>query len=130
MSFFFFLLCYDSEKRKDVSDVFGIRLCFLRCQAGLTQAQLGQRLNITASALGMYEQGRRMPSASTIVAISEEFDVSCEFLLSGCGVNEREAAMELMVSMFVALGHGFNGGSANKKSRTSNYALRRMLKQI
>ena len=110
--------------------MFGIRLCFLRCQAGLTQAQLGQRLNITASALGMYEQGRRMPSASTIVAISEEFGVSCEFLLSGCGVNERETAMELMVSMFVALGHSFNCSSANERSRTSNYALKRMLKQI
>lgn len=113
-----------------MSDVFGIRLCFLRCQARLTQAQLAQWLNITASAMGMYEQGRRMPSASTIVAISKELDVSCEFLLSGCGVNEQESAMELMVSMFVTLGHGFNGSSANGKSRNGNYALRRMLRQI
>ena len=35
--------------------MFGIRLSFLRCQAGLTQSELGARLNLTASALGMYE---------------------------------------------------------------------------
>ncbi len=109
--------------------MFGIRLCFLRCQAGLTQNQLAHRLNMTASALGMYEQGRRMPSASTIVAISKELNVSCEFLLSGCGMNEQEAAMELMVSMFAALGQSFNGNSANGGRRTTSYAIERLLKQ-
>ena len=50
--------------------MFGIRLRFLRCRADLTQAELGERLNISAGAVGMYEQGRRMPSLSTIVLIS------------------------------------------------------------
>lgn len=110
--------------------MFGVRLCFLRCRAGLTQSQLGQRLNITASALGMYEQGRRTPSVDTIVAIATEFGVSCEFLLNGCGMNEQEVAMELMVSLFVALGQNMNGGSTREKTRKSSYALKRMLKQI
>ena len=83
--------------------MFGIRLSFLRCQAGLTQAELGARLNLTSGALGMYEQGRRMPSLSIIAEIADEFEVSCDFLLSGKGQNEREARMELMVIMFSTL---------------------------
>lgn len=83
--------------------MFGIRLRLLRCLAGLTQAQLGEKLNLSAGALGMYEQGRRMPSLSIIAEISGEFGVSCDFLLSGKGQNEREATMELMVIMFSTL---------------------------
>lgn len=41
---------------KDVSVMFGIRLRLLRCRAGMTQAQLGEKLNLTAGTLGMYEQ--------------------------------------------------------------------------
>ena len=41
---------------EDVRIMFGIRLRLLRCCAGMTQAQLGEKLNLTASALGMYEQ--------------------------------------------------------------------------
>ena len=63
--------------------MFGIRLSFLRCQAGLTQSELGARLNLTASALGMYEQGRREPSVQIIVALARELNVSTDFLLTG-----------------------------------------------
>ena len=83
--------------------MFGIRLRLLRWLAGLTQAQLGEKMNITSSALGMYEQGRRMLSMSTIVAISEVFGVSCNFLLGGCVLNEEEEYMELMVLIFASI---------------------------
>lgn len=83
--------------------MFGLRLRFLRCRSGLTQAQLGAKLNVTASALGMYERGQRMPALSIIIAISKEFGVSCDYLLSGQGQNEREAAMELTLMLVAAL---------------------------
>ena len=83
--------------------MFGIRLRLLRCLAGLTQAQLGEKLNVTAGTLGMYEQGRRMPSLSTIVEISEMFEVSCDFLLGGSELSEKEECMEIMVLMFAIL---------------------------
>lgn len=41
---------------KDVSAMFGIRLRLLRCRAGMAQAQLGEKMNLTTGALGMYEQ--------------------------------------------------------------------------
>lgn len=88
------------KKYKDVSIMFGIRLRLLRCRASLTQAELGEQLNITASALGMYEQGRRMPSLGTVVAISEFFGVSCDYLLGAGHLNEEEVSLELMAILF------------------------------
>lgn len=103
------------KKYKDVSMMFGIRLRLLRCLAGLTQAQLGDKLNVTAGALGMYEQGRRMPSLSTIVEISEVFEVSCDFLLGGSELSEKEECMEMMVLMFAILAQRIGKGVREKE---------------
>lgn len=110
--------------------MFGIRLSFLRCQAGLTQAELGTRLNLTASALGMYERGYRMPSLSIIAEIADEFGVSCDFLLSGKGQNEQEAMIELMVIMFAALGQKNDRCPQTEHNRTSGNTLKRVMKQV
>lgn len=61
----------------------GERIAALRRRAGLSQAELAQRLQISASAMGMYEQGRREPSVDTLVAMAEAFQVSTDFLLTG-----------------------------------------------
>ena len=41
----------------------GMRIAALRHKAGLTQKQLANLLSVSPSAIGMYEQGRREPSA-------------------------------------------------------------------
>ncbi len=61
----------------------GQRISALRRRAGLSQAELARRLQISASAMGMYEQGRREPSVDTLVAIAEQLQVSTDFLLTG-----------------------------------------------
>ena len=61
----------------------GARIAALRHGKGLSQAQLAQRLRISPSAVGMYEQGRREPSAQLLVALAGEFQVSTDFLLTG-----------------------------------------------
>ena len=61
----------------------GERIAVLRRHAGLSQAELAQRLQISASAMGMYEQGRREPSVDTLVAMARELQVSTDFLLTG-----------------------------------------------
>lgn len=61
----------------------GTRIAVLRILKGLSQAELAIRLNISASALGMYEQGRRSPSLDTIVRLAQEFHVSTDYLLTG-----------------------------------------------
>lgn len=61
----------------------GARIAALRRDAGWSQAELAQRLQVSASAVGMYEQGRREPSADTLVALSRIFGVTTDYLLTG-----------------------------------------------
>lgn len=61
----------------------GTRIASLRQSVGMSQAELARRLNISTSAVGMYEQGRREPSVDTLVALSQVFAVSLDYLLSG-----------------------------------------------
>ena len=49
----------------------------------MTQRQLAKALSVSPSAIGMYEQGRRQPSADLIVAICQMFSVSTQWLLTG-----------------------------------------------
>ena len=61
----------------------GQRIAMLRRQQGFSQAELAERLGVSASSVGMYEQGRREPSAALLVAMAKEFQVSTDYLLTG-----------------------------------------------
>jgi len=61
----------------------GTRIASLRQGYGLSQAELARRLHISASAIGMYEQGRREPSVGILIAMAQEFGVTLDYLLSG-----------------------------------------------
>ena len=67
----------------------GARIAALRREAGLSQAELASRLQVSPSALGMYEQGRREPSADTLVRLSRGLGVATDYLLTG-EPSERE----------------------------------------
>lgn len=61
----------------------GERISFLRIQKGMSQAELAQKLHLSPSTLGSYEQGRRTPSVNILVALADAFDVSVDYLASG-----------------------------------------------
>lgn len=61
----------------------GLRIAALRKGQGWSQAELARLLQISPSAVGMYEQGRREPALSLVVAMSELFGVTADFLLTG-----------------------------------------------
>lgn len=60
---------------------FNERLKQLRLASGLTQQGLADELGISASAIGMYEQGRREPDRATLMLMSDYFGVSTDFIL-------------------------------------------------
>ncbi len=62
---------------------FGSRLRELRTSAGLTQAELAQRLNRSKANISKYEKDDLEPNLDTLVAISEIFGVSIDFMLKG-----------------------------------------------
>ena len=56
----------------------GARIAALRREAGLSQTELAQKLGISASAVGMYEQSRREPSVQMLLRLADEFGVSVD----------------------------------------------------
>lgn len=66
-----------------MSDLLGKRIAALRSAKGLSQKQLAEKLNVSPSSVGMYEQGRREPSLELIVEMAEVLCVSIDFLLTG-----------------------------------------------
>lgn len=64
-----------------IRNKFGSKLKVLRQRCGMTQAQLADKLNISASTIGMYEQGRREPDNVTLSKICQELKVSGDYLL-------------------------------------------------
>ena len=61
----------------------GARIAALRREAGWSQCELAQLLQVSPSAVGMYEQGRREPSAEILVAMARAFNVTVDYLLTG-----------------------------------------------
>ena len=55
----------------------------LRKKKGMSQSQLAKALGISPSAIGMYEQGRRVPTLDIIIAMAQLFEVSLDYLLTG-----------------------------------------------
>lgn len=67
---------------------FAKRLKALRKERGLTQAELADALEISRSAIGMYERGDREPNFDTADDLAEYFDVSLSYLLGSVDVRE------------------------------------------
>ena len=61
----------------------GDRIALLRRSRGWSQIELARYLHISASAVGMYEQGRREPSLEGVVELAAAFGVSTDYLLTG-----------------------------------------------
>ena len=89
----------------------GERIGALRRSKGLSQAELAQKLGISASAMGMYEQGRREPAIQTLVALSRELEVTTDYLLKGIEpvLNESVQKKEKTdASLFAIVGTALN----------------------
>lgn len=63
----------------------------LRTSKGLTQTQLAQRLWLNKSIISAYENETRTPSLEVLIKLSNEFNVSMEYLL---GI-EREKTIDI-----------------------------------
>ena len=70
----------------------GARIAALRRGRDMSQERLANALGVSPSAIGMYEQGRREPSAAMLVSLSQIFGVSTDYLLTG-KPNQAEASV-------------------------------------
>lgn len=101
----------------------------LRKQKGLSQSELGKKLCLSASAIGMYEQNRRLPDTDAIIKLSNFFSVSVDYLLelsdvknlyvkSTCNDTVQKRIKELIK---------FNGIDIDYVASVSNIRKRRLL---
>lgn len=60
---------------------FGTKLKKLRQIQGLSQQKLALEIHYAQSVICDWENGKAEPSASAILAVSNYFNVSCDFLL-------------------------------------------------
>ena len=80
----------------------GARIAALRRDAGMNQAQLASLLQVSPSAVGMYEQGRREPSAETLVELGRIFQVSVDYILTGIPDARETPDLERMLLRRIA----------------------------
>ena len=68
----------------------GERIRGLRKQAGLKQSELAAQLGVSTSAVGMYENNRRVPPRPVLLRLCSIFHVTADYLLA-----EEEVSADL-----------------------------------
>ena len=112
----------ENTKFRKVITVVGMRISRLRKGKNMTQRDLARVLNLSPSAVGMYEQGRRQPSAELIVAICREFSVSTQWLLTGEPYTRGDFQADLKMLLQEPL--------PEKNEREEARRLRRLLSEL
>lgn len=75
----------------------------LRKEKELTQKELAEKINVSDKAISRWETGKGYPDVTSLVSLSEYFDVSVNELLAGKRLtveNIRETADENLISVF------------------------------
>lgn len=102
--------------------MFSAELKKLRTEYGMTQAQLADRLGISASAVGMYEQGRREPDSELLTRLARLFHTTTDALLGVKAEPETEQEVNAVIDRFTDLlknqqGLLFNGTPLTEADR-------------
>ncbi len=66
---------------KDIKDIFAKNLSELRQVSGMTQLELGERLNYSDKTVSKWERGESIPDAGMLKQIADVFGVSVDYLL-------------------------------------------------
>lgn len=64
---------------------------FYRLRDGLSQRELAKKINVSPSAIGMYESGQRFPTQEVEEALADYFNVSLDVLR---GISEEYSSNE------------------------------------
>lgn len=76
----------------------GERIAQLRRKRGLSQTKLAQALGLRTSTVAMYEQDRREPSVTIIIALARTLGVTIDYLLTGLPPTESSFAPDIDIS--------------------------------
>jgi transcriptional regulator with XRE-family HTH domain len=71
------------------------RIKALRVKNGLTQAQLGEILEVTQKAISLIEKGINKPSVNQIALLAEKFNVTTDYIINGNETSKDIEPIEL-----------------------------------
>lgn len=81
--------------------MFGDNLKRLREAEGLTQEELGSKLNLLRSSISMYENNIRIPSVEIVKRIADYFGVSMDYIVSNDDPRVNVLSDELLAEIFL-----------------------------
>lgn len=94
---------------------FGKFISALRKEKGLTQKELGEKLNLTDKAISRWENGKSYPDIEILESISKELDVSISELIACKKIeNSEEAEIETAKAIII---------QSNRAKKFKKYAL-------
>lgn len=64
----------------------------IRKKRGLSQQKVAMDMNISREALSYYENGKRSPDISMLIALSDYFNVSIDYLIRGCEFDDTSSS--------------------------------------
>lgn len=73
----------------------------LRALARMTQADLAERLDVSRQTVSKWELGTAQPELDKVVALSEVFGVSTDWLLKDPGPRDPEVSLDRLVLRFL-----------------------------
>lgn len=80
---------------------FGKFINLLRKEKGLTQKELGERLNLTDKAISRWENGKSYPDVEMFERISQELDVSISELIACKKIETKEEAISVTEEAYI-----------------------------
>ena len=82
------------ENKTNVKKAFKERFSALRKESGLSQAKLGEQLNLSPATIGYYENGDRIPDIEIATRIAEYFNVTIDYLTGRNGAKSIDKDMQ------------------------------------
>ena len=83
-------------KAKGGNKLLSEKLYKLRKKSGLSQEQLAEQLNVSRQAISKWEQGTAVPESEKLIAISNYFGVTVDYLLKDDTADTTNTTAEVM----------------------------------
>ena len=96
---------------------FGNKLRYFRKKMGFTQRGLAEKLNISASTIGMYEQGRREPDFKILSNICDILSLNSAILLSNNKPSELNETVKILMNLLDSLSITVNKNTLETKMK-------------
>ena len=68
----------------------GDKIRKLRTDCTMTQQELADKIDVSPSTVGMYEQNRRLPDVNTVISLAKLFSVTSDYILGITQVSQVE----------------------------------------